>query len=459
MRKRATFLALSLALLWVLVGTCPAEAQVPGGWKAGVARAVITPKESLWMAGFAVRSRPSEGVLHDLWAKVLVLEDATGQRAVLVTTDLLGFPKGVSDTIRARLQARFALTKAQVILNSSHTHSGPVLENALSDIYPLDDEQRRRISRYSRLLEDQLVALVGQALRTLEPVTLHAESGVTRFQVNRRNNNAATLARVPELRGPNDYAVPVLKVLGAKGELKAVAFGYACHPVVLDLYQWSGDYVGFAQLELEKAHPGTLAMFFQGAAGDQNPLPRHTVPLARQYGRELAAAVERVLEDPMRPLAPTLAMAYSEVDLALAKAPTEEELTQLASSTSVEYYKRWANRMRTNLKKGETFQTNYPYPIQVWRLGDQPLVSLGGEVVVEYAIKIKQLLGPGTFVMAYSNDVMGYIPSATVLQEGGYEGATSQMVYGLPAPWQASIEATILAEIVKVAQKAGVPTH
>ena len=69
-------------------------------------------------------------------------------------------------------------------------------------------------------------------------------------------------------------------------------FGYACHPTVLDGYEWSGDYPGFAQIELEKSYPGTVAMFFQGTGADMNPLPRRTVPLAQQYGEELAAAVQ-----------------------------------------------------------------------------------------------------------------------------------------------------------------------
>ena len=111
-----------------------------------------------------------------------------------------------------------------------------------------------------------------------------------------------------------------------RGDLKAVAFGYSCHPTVLNLYKWSGDYAGFAQLELEKAYPGVTALFFQSAGGDQNPLPRRTIPLAQQYGRELAAAVERVLDEDMRPLSARLATAYSEVDLAFAKAPTEAHL-------------------------------------------------------------------------------------------------------------------------------------
>ena len=442
-------------LLWIgsCTTVCFGQTATPT-WKAGVARTSITPQESMWMAGFAARDRPSDGVLNELWAKALVLEDAAGQRAILVSTDLLGLPKAISDHIKKALQEKFGLTKAQVLLNSSHTHSGPVLEDALTDIYPLNDTQRAKITQYSRWLEARVVNLVGEAIGNLEPTSLSSANGVTRFQVNRRNNDANLLTQLTELKGPNEYAVPVIKVLDSKKNIKAIAFAYACHPTVLSGNEWSGDYVSFAQEELEKAYPDATALFFQGAGADQNPLPRRTIPLARQYGRELSAAVQRVVEEDMQPLDAKLSVAYEEIDLALADGPTDEKLAEMANS-SVPYYQRWAKRMLAKKEKGEPFAKSSPYPIQVWRLGDQPIVALGGELLIEYAIKIKQMHGEQTFVFGYSNFVMGYIPSATVLREGGYEGETSQMVYGQPAPWHSSIETTILSAVQQVAKRAG----
>lgn len=440
--------------LW-LIGLLVISSTWAKGWKAGVAKVIITPKESVWQAGYASRTHASEGKLHDLWAKALALEDENGKKCVLVTTDMLGFPKAMSDRIRTQLNSKFGLTKAQIILNSSHTHSGPVLDNALHDIYPLDANEEAKIARYSRQLEAQIIALVGQALNDLEPVELFAQNGVTRFQVNRRNNREASLREQTELKGPNDYAVPVIKAVTANGKLKAIAFCYACHPTVLDIYQFSGDYPGFAQIELENAHPGVTALFFQGAAGDQNPLPRRTISLARQYGRELAAAVDRILEEPMRALPAQLQTAYSEINLPLSPSPTEAELIKTQSETTP-YLQRWATRMLAEMKQGKPFITSYSYPLQVWKLGDQPLFSFGGELVIEYAIECKKRFGQDLFVMGYSNDVMGYIPSATILKEGGYEGASSQMVYGLPSVWDASVPELIYAEIDKLAQQIGI---
>ena len=424
-------------------------------WKAGVSRVAITPKQPMPMAGFASRTHNSEGMLHDLWAKALVIEDGKGKRAVMVSSDLLGFPKSVSDKIRNKLKIRFGLNRDQILLNSSHTHSAPVLDGALLDIYTLNKAQLESISNYSALLEELIVNMVGEAISDLEPAELYAENGVTRFQVNRRNNNAVLLTQLSELQGPNDYAVPVIKVLNSKGSIKAITFGYSCHPTVLNGYQWSGDYPGFTQLELEKAHPGATALFFQSAGADQNALPRNTVPLARQYGRELAAAVERVLEEDMKKLGSGLMTTYSELQLPLQSAPLEAELVNISAKTANAYEKRWADRMLIETRAGKKMITSYPYPIQVWKIGELPVVSLGGELVVEYAIKVKQMLGPDAYVFGYSNDVMNYIPTSTILKEGGYEGDVAHVVYGMPANWQVGIESAILNEVYRLASEAG----
>jgi len=157
----------------------------------------------------------------------------------------------------------------------------------------------------------------------------------------------------------------------------------------------------------------------------------------------------------MRSLLAQLQTAYSEIALPLSTPPTEAELIKTQSET-IPYLQRWATRTLAEMKQGKPFITSYSYPLQIWKLGDQPLFSFGGELVIEYAIECKKRFGPDLFVMGYSNDVMGYIPSATILKEGGYEGASSQMVYGLPSVWDASVPELIYEEIDKLAQQIGI---
>lgn len=443
--NQLAIVAMSGTLL--LAGASEGSAEEGGEWKAGVARAVITPQEPMWMAGYGSRDRPAEGTLHELWAKALVLENGAGRRAVLVTTDLLGLPKNISDRVCARLKDELGLQRSDVMLTSSHTHCGPVLREALYDIYPLDDTEREKVERYSQHLEEVLVGIGVQAAEQMEPVQVGVGQGVTRFAVNRRNNREADILKLAELAGPVDHSVPVLSVRDDDGRLKAVAFGYACHNTVLSFYQWCGDYAGFAQLELEAAHPGATAMFFSGCGADQNPLPRRSVALAQQYGRELAAAVDRVLEEGTTAVGAPLETRFTTIELALSPPPSREEFARLAEENTG-YVARWARRLGANLDRGEPLTSAYPFPIQVWQIGEkQTIVALGGEVVVDYAVRLKRELGDPLWVVGYANDVMAYIPSLRVLNEGGYEGETSMRVYGLPSKWAPEIEERIVAEV------------
>ena len=213
--------------------------------------------------------------------------------------------------------------------------------------------------------------------------------------------------------------------------------------------------MGFAQMEIEKSCPRTIAMFFQGAAGDQNPLPRRSIALVKQYGSELACAVKRVLEEEMMLLAPELKTAYTKIELALEDSPGEKELLE-KSATASGYEQRWAKRLLDNVRQGKELEENYSYPIGVWKLGDQLLFAMGGEPTINYSIELKQFFGQDIFVMGYSNDVMAYIPSARILKEGGYEGDDSQKVYGLPSRWKPGLEETVLDGMVKLANSIGV---
>jgi len=453
--KRNTLLIVLIASFFLTyVPIANAQNNASGSWKAGSARVIITPQKPLWMAGYGSRTHVSEGVLIDLNAKALALEDAKGNKVVLITADLLGFPKNVSDRIRNGIELKYGLKKSQIILNGSHTHSGPVLSDALTDIYPFNEQQKEDIRKYSDNLEGKLINLAGKALKSMAPAQVYAQNGITRFQVNRRNNTEKLLTPFTELKGPNDYSVPVLRITDKAGKLKTVVFGYACHGTVLDLYKFSGDYPGFAQLAVEKMHPGVNAMFFQGAGADQNPLPRRTVALAKQYGNELAAAVDRVLGDEMKKLEPSISTAYSEINLTFATLPTKEELTKDVE-TFKGWEKNWASNQLNQLQNGKQI-TSYPYPVEVWKLGNLPIMILGGELVMQYDLDLKKLFGPDIFVMGYSNDDMAYIPSETILKEGGYEGESSQRVYGLPAKWNSDIQVKILSEMQKIAELAGV---
>ncbi|ODS85634.1 MAG: hypothetical protein ABS46_01885 [Cytophagaceae bacterium SCN 52-12] len=447
-----------IGLVFLLLMSANAPGLPKGGWEAGVGRAGITPEEPVWMGGFGFRDRPAEAKEQDLWAKALALKDAKGKTVVMITVDVVKIPKNVSDTIRGILHSRFGLTKAEILINCSHTHSGPALEDVNG--IPFSDEmqspeQTARIARYTSRFVGEVLAAAGNAINSMKPATVYADNGVTRFQVNRRNNPIENLNRQTQLNGPIEHSVPVLKVVGADKALKAIVFGYACHPTILRGYLWSGDFPGYAQQRLEELYPTATAMFCQGAGGDVSALPpKRTREYAEQYGRELAGAVQQVVDGEMPLLDPEVTAVYAEIPLPYKRIPSPEELLKTAES-GAGYEKRWARRLLDILERGQQLDSSYPYPIQFWKLGSQQMIALGGELTIEYAIKLKQMLGENLFVFGYSNDLMGYIPSLTVLSEGGYEGYSAQYYHTHPGPWAPSIETIILKESLRLAEGAG----
>ena len=437
---------LAALVCWGAMAALPAPAE--GQWKAGVAKTAITPREPIWMAGYGARTKPSEGVLHELYAKALALEDARGTRSVIVTADLLGFSRDMAETIAGRVQKKFGVPRERLVLSASHTHSGPVTGEVLRPAYPLDEKQIAVINRYTAWLLDQVVNLIGTSIANLQPAQLSFEQGLAGFAVNRRRIGARYRP------GPVDQDVPVLSVRAGDGSLKAVVFEYACHNTNLSGYQFSGDYAGIAQAELEKTYPGATAMFVAGCGADANPLPRRSVELATMYGQILAAAVDQVLKAKMKPVGGPLKVAWEYVDLPFQKAPTREQL-QAQTGQGDAARRRYAQYLLEKLERDGRLADHYAYPVQVWQFGgDLTFIPMAGEVVSDYALRFKGQYGwDNTWVAGYSNDVFAYIPSLRVLKEGGYEGGGAMVPYGQPAPFRAPVEEIIAEKVDELVKR------
>jgi hypothetical protein len=93
--------------------------------------------------------------------------------------------------------------------------------------------------------------------------------------------------------------------------------------------------------------------------------------------------------------------------------------------------------------------------VHAWRLGEEMLViGMGAETVVDYALRFKKEFGPGTWVCGYSDDMIAYIPSRRVWEEGGYEGGARLYEYGRPAlRWAGDIEDHIAASVHKLVKQ------
>ena len=431
-----------IAILLSVAGLCGASL------KAGIGRVDITPAGLIWMSGYAARTHASEGTLMPLWAKALALESGPGRKMVIVTTDVVGVPRVVVDEVAARVERQHGLKRPQFLINSSHTHTGPVVWQNIPNLTVFPPSEQEKLLAYERRFTDALVAAIGAALRDLAPATVEYGEGSLDFAINRR--------QAVSPNGPVDHTAPVLKITGADGKLRAVLFGYACHNTTLtaEVYQLSGDYAGFAAAELERRHPGATALFLMLCGADQNPNPRGTVELARKYGDALAAEVDRVIAARMKPVAGPIRTAFRLTTLQLAPRTRQDFETELKSSLAAQV--RRAQMMLKALDAGNVID-RIDYPVQAVRFGHSlTLIALGGEVTVDYSLRLKrEFTGEPIVVAGYSNDVMCYIPSARVLREGGYEANDSMIYYGQSGPFSADVEDRILAAVHRVTKDVG----
>ncbi|HEY8549046.1 MAG TPA: neutral/alkaline non-lysosomal ceramidase N-terminal domain-containing protein [Vicinamibacterales bacterium] len=439
--NRRDFLALTAAAF-----AAPSlRAQERPAWRAGVARADITPRMSMWMAGYAARKHASQGVALPLAAKALVLTYRDGPPAVIVTIDLLGITGDMAGRIAADVERRFSIPRDRLLINASHTHSGPVIDSQLIVAYDLTTAHLRRIDEYTAWLETQIVDTIARALKTMSPATVSVGESTATFAANRRTQF------VPE--GPVDHRVPVLRV-DVRGAPRAILFGYACHNTTLqaDWLKFHGDYAGVAQAALEKAHPGATAMFIAGCGADANPKPRGSVELATQHGESLARAVSSSFSS-LVPVDGPVDARMRVVDLPFAPYPDRDGWELRAKADNV-YLQRHARLMLDLLDRNGSLPTAQPDPVQVWHFGrDLVLIALGGEVVVDYALRFtRERPGTRVWVAGYSNDVFGYVPSRRVLDEGGYEGGGAMLYYGRPGRFDASVEERIVSAVNDLAR-------
>jgi hypothetical protein len=435
----------------------PARAEEPD-WKVGLAQVKITPERPIFLAGYASRNRPFEKTTTDLYAKALALEDRTGRIGVVVTTDLIGITAAIGEPVCERIAAKTGLKREQILLSASHIHTGPALSLDSKAREGIPEGDMQRTVEYTQQLQDKLVEVVLRSLEKREPVRLSWGSGVANFVMNRREFTPNGVILGVNARGPADRSVPVLRIDNVEGKPRAILFGAGTHNTTLtdSCYEVCGDYAGFAQSHVEEHMPGVHAMFILGCAGDSNPYPRGTMQIARDHGTSLGKEVLRVAGSKLQPVRGSLAQAYGKADLPLQAMPPRAELEKRAAGKGGT--QTWlAKAMLAMMDRGEKPGTHYPAPISVWQFGkDLTLVGLSGEVVVDYVGLLEKALGPNRlWISAYCNDVFGYVPSARVLSEGGYE--TRGLYVGGVGLFDPKTQDVLTAKVRELAEKAGRP--
>ena len=406
----------------------------------GVSKIDITPDYPIRLTGYASRQKESEGVVQRLYARALAFGSDSEKPAILITVENCGIPAAIRDQVAARLRKKKHIDSDRLAVCSTHTHSGPWVEGFAPNIFgsPIPKDQAQRVKRYTGELTDALVNVSLRALENRSPARLTRGIGTADFAANRRTKG-----------GPADHDLPALFITGTDGMLRAIFLSYACHCTTLggEFNQVCGDWAGYAAEDLEREHPGSVALVALGCAGDANPNPRSTLDLARQHGQAIAAAVDAILNGKISSVEGQLTCHAERIELPFEDLPTRADWQKLAQQTNAIGGHARLNLARLN--RGEQLPTILAYMIQTWTFADNlALVFLPGEVVVDYSLRLKREFDPKRlWINAYANDVPCYIPSERILQEGGYEGGGAMIYYDKPTRLAAGIENAIVQTV------------
>lgn len=457
---RFVTICVCVAFVW----TTPGKAA--DDWLAGFAKLDITPTEPTRMSGYGNRDRPSDGIETELAVRAFCLQSDQDNRQstplVLITVDNIGLSGARTRKLATIVESKHGIDRARVVFCSTHTHSGPDLAGQLSNIFakPLSEKESAAAQRYAEQLDAKILSAVETAINDLKPAKLAYGMGAATFASNRRvltDGKWTGFGIQPD--GPVDHAVPLLRITAPDGTVRGLVFNYACHCTTVggDYYKINADWAGYASTQLEQTFSDAVALCTIGCGADANPNPRGTVDFARMHGTELANEVKRLTQLDLTPINADVEAHFDYAALSF-DLPTREELEQRLTESRPQT-RRHAERMIKVLEEKGRLPATYPVPIQSWKFGDQlTMVFLGGEVVVDYALRLKKTFDdPNLWVTAYANDVLGYIASERMRSEGGYEYDRSGIYYSLPGPWASGSEDLLIHRVEDLVRKSGRP--
>jgi len=399
--------------------------------KVGLARSIITPPVGTVLSGYACRPEPSTGVLDELYARAIVLDNGS-TRVAMVVCDLIWVPKEIVRRSRIRIREICGIDESNVMISGIHTHTGPDLQHGLP--------------AYQECVVEKICGTVFAALDRMTEARIGYAQGSCLAGANRRNPKAPRgayhLYTNPD--GAFDPTVAVLKIDDLSGKEMGVLFNYACHPVCLGWAELniSKDFLHFthSMLEREAANDDYVSIFLQGCCGNVNPrwqwdrpdlspAPEAIWPKefsgrlaeTRRIGQILGAEVLKVLASITHyETTPNLGASSCTVTL-----PVREDLPDQMQKVVADKIK---DSPASAGQQGNAYQQvaagkkEFTTEVQVLRIGNCIVIGLPGEQFIEYQMELrKKIKSPLLLVSELANDEIFYVPTAQAYQQGGYE--------------------------------------
>jgi len=428
-------------------------------WLVGYAEADITPAPGqVQMSGFG-RERYAEGALAPLLTQVIVVRDRENNTGVIICADILDFERVMVEAIRRSIRYKHNILPENIILTASHTHWGPAVRFRMS--YSLGAPN----VWYMGQLETRIIKSVDKAFENLSPAAI--DYGWIDFReigCNRRFPVNGKITWDPYKEGSFDGHTPILRIKRSAKPQQLLVVGHACHPTSSGpIQKWSPDYPGAMRDYLADKLTDTKAVFVQGCGGDAKIVhndpetgklvfsnhPEH----ARAAGEKLAAAVmKRLRKGRMISLEGKLACSLATGQISYGERWSREQIERQAYPEPTKGGQRstWQTWAARQLLAMPDYSQSFRYDVQVWKLGNKLMIfGMEGEICSPWGPMLREMAPTEhSMVIGYANSTSSYIPDKRIVQEGGYEGLTSQQAYFLPAPFTININDEI-KQIVK----------
>lgn len=428
--------SLAAATSLVVLGAGGQAAAQPkasvGALRVGAAKVDVTPNPL---------PKNFLGVLDKIYARAIVIENGAG-RAALVTVDAGGLPTPIWERLTARAWRELKIAPQNIILSATHTHSVPF----------------GRDEAYEELIFQSLK----EAAAKVQPAQMAYGAGVSYINVNRNIIDPKTHRwwEGPNYEGPSDKTVAVVRFASLQGEPIAVFFNYGVHAVLtgsLDLV--SGDLPGAASRYIEDSlGKDVVAVYSNGAAGDQNPIFfQQTYDLREIRIRDYAARGEDIsnamppggqgldrskpevirLLDQQKQMTLTMGQMLGEEVLHVSRSSLERPVTSAAISG---LQKQVFCPGRKRLDKGRAgypgvYEDADPVAIRLslLRIGDTVIGGVDAEVFTTIAQRFKKESPlKHTMMSTLTNGVArsGYIPNDAAFNFNTFEVVSSRLKPG-----------------------------
>ena len=403
-------------LIFSLMVTSPKASAAP--LKAGVARIDLTPPMELkaTLGGYGDRmSKPAVGIHDRIFAKCIVITDGTN-RFALVTADVLAFPHGFKPALVEAL-AGVGWKSNQIMLLPSHSHSSI----DMSSLNPRNTLGIPQIGFFHKELFDLTVTRLAQVITEAgkNPVAISVNTHTIQLQGwnrNRRRDNTA-----------NDADLTITRIDKVTGQPLAVLVNWTAHPTFMgpDDMMFSGGWPGHLQRTIEALiGNGVTAMYYNGAQGDQSPVPRKhsggSWERAECYGRQLGIIAYKEWQK-IKPI-PTPAFSYHAEEITLPTCTWHPDFMKTGGS---EY-----GLSEEIMEKVLSLMSPQKTVSGSLRLGDLLIVGIPGEITAQLGMSIKSQVRQTTgidhvVIGGLANEWISYILSAEEYKKGGYEASVS----------------------------------